>query len=113
MNQVMISIDKEKNFRVYTALTTEMVEKMRTTHQTTPTASAALGRTITCASMMGLMLKGDKSKITIIIKGDGSAGEILSVANSKGIVKGYIQNPSVDLPLNAGKLDVGTAVGKG
>lgn len=114
MNQVIISMDKEKNFRAYTALTTEMIEKMRMTHDTTPTASAALGRTIICTSLMGLMLKGNESKVTVIIKGNGEAGQILSVADSKGIVKGYIQNPRVDVPLNDnGKLNVSAAVGQG
>ncbi len=114
MNQVLISMDKEMNFRAYTVLSTEMVEKMRITHDTTPTASAALGRTIMCTSLMGLMLKGDESKVTVIIKGNGEAGQILVVADSKGIVKGYIQNPNVDLPLNDnGKLNVGAAVGPG
>lgn len=114
MNQVLISMDKEMNFRAYTTLSTEMVEKMRVTHDTTPTASAALGRTIICTSMMGLMLKGNENKVTVIIKGNGEAGQILAVADSKGTVKGYIQNPGVDVPLNkSGKLDVGAAVGQG
>lgn len=112
MNKVIISMDKAKNFRVYLTDATNMVEKMRGIHNTTPTASAALGRTIIVTALMGLMLKGKNDKITAIIKGGGPAGQILSVADSTGRVKGYIENPKVDLPLNEkGKLDIGGAVG--
>ncbi|NLK72472.1 MAG: Hsp33 family molecular chaperone HslO [Clostridiales bacterium] len=112
MNKVIISMDKAKNFRVYLTDATNMVEKMRGIHNTTPTASAALGRTIIVTALMGLMLKGKDDKITAIIKGGGPAGQILSVADSTGRVKGYIENPKVDLPLNEkGKLDIGGAVG--
>lgn len=114
MKKVIISMDKKMNFRAYTAITTEMVEEMRKIHQTTPTASAALGRLITCAAIMGLMLKENSNKLTIIVKGDGPAGQILTVSNAQGEVKGYIENPNVDVPLKSnGKLDVGSAVGKG
>ncbi len=113
MNKVLISMDQNKNFRAYTAFTTDMVEKMRDIHHTSPTASAVLGRVITCTSLMGLMLKGEKDKLTAIIKGGGPAGQIIAVSDSKGNVKGYIENPNVDVPLKSeGKLDVGTAVGR-
>lgn len=105
-------MDEDMNFRAYTLYATEMVEKMRKMHVTSPTASAALGRVIICSSMMGLMLKGQSDKLTTIVKGDGPAGQIIAVSNSEGNVKGYIENPNVEVPLKSeGKLDVGTAVG--
>lgn len=76
-----------------------------------PTATAALGRTLSVGAMMGAMLKGAE-KLTIQIKGDGPIGQIVVDANADGEVRGYVDNPGVDLPLNAaGKLDVGGAVG--
>ncbi|RKD32429.1 Hsp33 family molecular chaperone HslO [Thermohalobacter berrensis] len=110
---VLRAIDKEKNIRIFIASTTNLVEDARKIHNTTSTATAALGRTLTAAAIMGLMLKGEKDKVSINIKGDGPAKSILAVANSKGKVKGYIANPYVDLPLRKdGKLNVGMAVGK-
>ena len=99
--------------RAFCAITTEMIEKSRQTHKTTPVASAALGRTITAASIMGIMMKNEDDRLTIIIKGDGPLNGITVVANSKGTVKGYVNNPLVDIPLKyQGKLDVSGAIGK-
>ncbi|MFV9511709.1 Hsp33 family molecular chaperone HslO [Tepidibacillus sp. LV47] len=99
--------------RAYAALSTHLVNDLQKSHQTTPVASAALGRAATVGAMMGAMLKGEE-KLTIQIKGDGPIGQIIIDANSKGIVRGYITNGQVDLPLNEqGKLDVAKAVGKG
>lgn len=99
--------------RVFAAITTDLVEKARQTHDLSPTASAALGRLLTAGSIMGTMLKGDKDTMTISINGGGEAGKLVVSTNSKGNVKGYISNPHVNPPLNSlGKLDVGTAVGK-
>lgn len=114
MNKALIAIDKSRSFRVYLAITTTMVEDARKIHQTTPLATAALGRVLTGAGLMGLQLKNKKDKLTVQFKGDGPAGEILVTADGSGSVKGYISNPSVELPLKAnGKLDVGGAVGTG
>lgn len=114
MNKALIGIDKSNSFRVYLAITNDMVEDARKIHQTTPLATAALGRVLTGAGLMGLMLKNPKDKLTVQFKGDGPAGEILATAGGSGKVKGYISNPDVDLPLRAdGKLDVGSAVGQG
>lgn len=114
MNKALVAIDKSRSFRVYLAITTTMVEDARKLHQTTPLATAALGRVLTGAGLMGLLLKNDQDKLTVQFKGDGTAGEILATANGAGSVKGYITNPEVDLPLrNDGKLDVGGAVGIG
>ena len=114
MNKALIAIDKSKSFRVYLAISTSMVEDARKLHNTTPLATAALGRALTGAGLMGLQLKNKQDKLTIQFKGDGPAGEILVTANGAGNVKGYISNPDVDLPLKEnGKLDVGGAVGTG
>jgi len=110
---IIRAIDREGNFRIFVANTTSLVNDARNIHNTTPTASAALGRTLTAASIMGTMLKNEKDTISIQIKGDGPIGTVLAVANSKGEVKGYVDNPNVDLPLKKdGKLDVGGAVGR-
>ncbi len=101
------------SIRVFAAFTTNMVEKARKFHNTSPVASAALGRTLTASSMMGIMMKNEKDKLTVQIKGNGPIGNIVVVTNAKGIVKGYVDYPQVEVPLKyAGKLDVGTAVGK-
>jgi molecular chaperone Hsp33 len=97
--------------RAFAANTTGVINELRSRHQTLPTATAALGRTVTAAVMMGAMLKGEE-KLTIRVKGDGPIGQIVADANAHGEVRGYVDNPLVDLPLNAvGKLDVAGAVG--
>lgn len=114
MNKALIAIDKSQSFRVYLAISTTMVEDARKVHDTSPLATAALGRALTGAGLMGLQLKNDRDKLTVQFKGDGPAGEILVTAYGNGNVKGYISNPDVELPLKAnGKLDVGGAVGAG
>lgn len=114
MNDYIIrALDKEKSIRVFIASTSNMVESARKIHNTTPVATAALGRTITAAGIMGIMTKGVKYKTSIQIKGNGPLKTILAVADSQGQVKGYVGNPYVELPLKKnGKLDVGNAVGK-
>lgn len=97
--------------RAFAVRTTALVEELRTRHDTYPTATAALGRTVTAAAMMGAMLKGDE-KLTVQIKGDGPIGTIVADSNAKGEVRGYVNNPHVHLPSNSmGKLDVAGAVG--
>lgn len=103
----------ENQILAFAALSKETVEKIKNMHSLTPTCTAALGRSITAASMMGIMQKGGEDTLTLTINGGGPIGKIIVVANNKGIVKGYVDNPGVDLPLNEkGKLDVGGAVGK-
>ncbi|GIP41330.1 33 kDa chaperonin [Paenibacillus sp. J31TS4] len=98
--------------RAFAIRTTELVQELHRRHQTMPTATAALGRTVTAAAMMGAMLKGEE-KLTIQVKGGGPIGQIVADANAKGEVRGYVDHPEVDLPLNAiGKLDVAGAVGR-
>ena len=114
MSNAIIGIDKSGSYRVYAAVTTEMVGEAARIHDTTPVASAALGRVLTAAGLMGIMLKSSEDKLTINFKGDGPAKQILATAHGDGTVKGYIANPYIELPLKEnGKLDVGGAVGKG
>ena len=114
MNKVLTAIDKSGSFRVYLAISTKLVQEALNIHNTTPMATAALGRVLTGAGMMGLMLKNERDKLTLIFKGDGPARQILATADGKGNVKGYIADPGVDLPLKEnGKLDVGGAIGRG
>ena len=91
----------------------DMVERARQIHRTLPVATAALGRTLMAASMMGNQLKEDNGSVTLRIKGDGPLGGITAVADSAGNARGYVVNPAVDLPLKGpAKLDVGSAVGR-
>ena len=104
----------DNQIRAFAATTKELVEKARMAHNTSPVATAALGRLLTGGAMMGIMMKGEKDVLTIQVKGDGPIGGITVTADSQGHVKGYVENPEVMLPANAlGKLDVGTAVGHG
>jgi molecular chaperone Hsp33 len=97
--------------RVFASLSTSLVEELRRRHESTPTATAALGRTVTAAAMMGMMLKGQE-KLTVQVKGGGPIGQIVADANANGEARGYVTDPTVDLPLNQkGKLDVAGAVG--
>ena len=90
----------------------DLVERARNIHTLLPMATAALGRALLGASMMGDMLKEQKGSLTLQIKGGGPLGTVLAVSDNEGNVRGTVDNPSVDLPLRAdGKLDVGTAVG--
>ncbi|MCI8630879.1 MAG: Hsp33 family molecular chaperone HslO [Firmicutes bacterium] len=113
-NNALIAMDKSGSFRVYLAVTTEMAEEARKIHDASPLAAAGLGRVLTGAGLMGLMLKGKEDKLTVQFKGDGPAKQILATAKADGRVKGYIANPDVDLPLTEnGKLDVGGSLGIG
>ncbi|MEH7087357.1 Hsp33 family molecular chaperone HslO, partial [Neobacillus drentensis] len=97
--------------RAFAVRTTQLVDELRRRHNTYPTATAALGRTVSATAMMGAMLKGEE-KLTVQVKGDGPLGQIVVDANAHGEVRGYVANPDVHLPSNAqGKLDVAGAVG--
>jgi molecular chaperone Hsp33 len=97
--------------RAIAVTTTQITEQLRVNHDMSPTATAALGRTVAAALMIGAMLKNDE-KVTIQIKGNGPIGQVVADANAKGEVRGYVEVPEIDLPLNAiGKLDVANAIG--
>lgn len=100
--------------RAFAAVTTQMVETAREHHNTSPVATAALGRLLTAGAMMGSMMKGEKDVLTLQIKAGGPLQGITVTADSQGNVKGYVGNPDVCIPANSkGKLDVAGAVGPG
>jgi molecular chaperone Hsp33 len=98
--------------RVFAARTSALVDELQQRHGTYPTATAALGRTVTAAAMMGVMLKGNE-KLTVQVKGDGPIGQIVVDANASAEIRGYVDHPQVHLASNnQGKLDVAGAVGR-
>ena len=104
----------EGQIRAFAATTRELTEYARQAHNTSPVATAALGRLLTAGAMMGVMMKGANDLLTIKIEGDGPIGGLTVTADSKGDVKGYAYHPEVMLPPNEkGKLDVGGALGIG
>ena len=112
MDYMIRAMDKKQTFRLFMVKSTNTVEESRQHHNTTPTASAALGRTLSAGLMMGYMMKNERDRLTININGGGPIGTILVVSNNAGQVKGYVDNPNVDLKLKEnGKLNVGGAVG--
>ena len=115
MNDYMIrATAADGQVRAFAATTKEMVETAKNAHNTSPIATAALGRLMTAAAMMGSDLKGEGELLTLRIEGDGPIGGLLVTADGKGDVKGYAFNPDVMLPPNAqGKLDVGGSLGLG
>ena len=115
MNDYIIrAVAANDQIRAFAAVTTEMVENARERHNTSPVATAALGRLLTAGAMMGSMMKGEKDFLTLQIKAGGPLQGITVTADSKGNVKGYVGNPDVCIPANSkGKLDVAGAVGPG
>lgn len=111
---IIRAIAADDQIRAFAATTKNMVEYARSRHNTSPVATAALGRLLTAGSMMGSMMKGDKDLLTIIVKGQGALGGITVTADSNCRVKGYVDEPMVILPANdKGKLDVSGAIGPG
>ncbi len=104
----------DNSIRAFAATTGNLVEQARRYHNTSPVATAALGRLLTAGSMMGVTMKGDKDILTLSIRGTGPIGGITVTADSQGYVKGYVNEPCVILPANdKGKLDVSGAIGPG
>lgn len=99
--------------RAFAATTKSLVEEARVHHNTSPVATAALGRLLTAGAMMGSMMKNDTDVLTLQIKGDGPIGGLTVTADASANVKGYVENPDVMLPPKDGKLDVGGALGIG
>ncbi len=113
MSELVRMISVDGTLTVIAADTTDIINKMEQIHQTSAVTSAALGRLLTAASMMGAVLKGKDNSITLRLNGGGPAGSVIAVSDSEGNVRGYVSNPVVEIPLNnKGKLDVAGAVGK-
>ena len=111
-DQLVRAISKDGFVKAVAVSTRDLTERARQIHHTTPVATAALGRTLAAASMLGNALQGDGASVTLQIKGDGPLGTILAVSDNEGNVRGKVDDPAVDLPLRPdGKLDVGAAVG--
>lgn len=114
MDKLIRATAAEGMIRAFAAETTDTAETARQAHNTSPVATAALGRLMTGAVMMGADMKNDQDLVTVKISCDGPIGGLLVTADRNGHVKGYVQNPSVMLPANEkGKLDVGGALGLG
>lgn len=113
MDKIMRATAGNDYIKMSAVTARDTVERARVIHGCSPTASAALGRTLCAASMLGNMLKEDNGSLTIRVNGGGPIGSVIAVSDSAGYVRGYVTNPTVDLPLRAdGKLDVGGAVGR-
>ncbi len=114
MSYIIRAMTRDGSARAVVCTSKETVERARQIHGTTPTATAALGRTLTAASLMGSLMGNADDLLTIRFKGDGNGGTVLATSDYLGNVRGYIQNPNVDLPLKSnGKLDVAACVGSG
>ena len=111
-DQLVRAISKDGYVKAVAVSTRNLTERARQIHHTLPVATAALGRVLAAASMMGNALKGEGSSLTLQIKGGGPLGTLLAVSDAEGNVRGTVDHPAVDLPLRPdGKLDVGAAVG--
>ncbi len=114
MDKIVRATAADGRIRAFAADTHDMAETARMVHNTSPVATAALGRLLTGAAMMGAMMKGEQDLLTLQVRGDGPIGGMTVTANAAAEVKGYVDNPGVMLPATPnGKLDVGGAVGRG
>lgn len=114
MDYIVRATAAQGQIRAFASTTKETVEKARSLHQTSPVATAALGRLLTAGGMMGVMMKGDKDILTLQIRGDGPIGKITVTADAMANVKGYVNNPEVLIHAKPnGKLDVSGAIGRG
>lgn len=113
MSELVRMISVDGTLTVMAIDSTDIINRMEWIHRTSAVTSAALGRLLTAASMMGAVLKGKDNSITLRLNGGGPAGSLIAVSDSEGNVRGYVANPIVEIPLNdKGKLDVAGAVGK-
>ena len=113
MDQIVRAVSADGFVKISAITARDMVERARVIHDLSPTACAALGRTLCGASMLGELMKEDDASLTIRVNGGGPAGSVIAVSDSEGNARGYVQNPQADLPTRAdGKLDVGGLVGR-
>lgn len=113
MDEIVRAVTADGFVKISAVSARNMVERARQIHGLSPTASAALGRTLCAASMLGELMKEDDASLTIRINGGGPIGSIIAVSDSDGCTRGYVTNPEADLPTRAdGKLDVGGLVGR-
>ncbi|NMW84941.1 Hsp33 family molecular chaperone HslO [Peptoniphilus sp. AGMB00490] len=115
MGYILRAIDETETIKISAAITTDVVEEATKIHKLSKTTSAALGRVLTAASIIGSWQKNEEDSITLSINGDGPAGRIVATCKNDGFVKGYVTNPTADLPIREsdGKIDVSGIVGKG
>ena len=112
MDHIIRAMSKDGFVKAVAVVSTETVERARNIHHTTAVATAALGRVLSAASMIGNMQKIEEGSVTLQFKGGGPLGTVLAVSDAEGNVRGYVQNPVIDLlEKYPGKLDVGAAVG--
>lgn len=112
MDRIVRAISTDGMVQAAAICSRDLTERARQIHRLLPVGTAALGRTLAAASLMGNALKGAGASLTLQIKGDGPLGTVLAVSDNQGNVRGYVVNPQVDIPLREdGKLDVGGAVG--
>lgn len=115
MGNILRAIDETETIKISVAITTDVVEEAARIHKLSKTTSAALGRVLTAAAIIGSWQKNEKDSITLSIKGNGAAGSIVATCKNDGFVKGYVTNPMADLPIREsdGKIDVAGIVGEG
>ena len=113
MGQILRVISEQEQIKLAVITAPDIVEEARKIHGLSPTACAALGRLLLGASLLGNAMKGEKDTLTLRVNGGGPIGNVIAVSDSKGNVRGYVDEPKADLPTRAdGKLDVGGLVGK-
>ena len=110
---IVRGVAADSQIRVFAACTTAVAEEARRRHNTSPTATVALGQLMTAGTMMGAMMKNDPDILTLQIRGDGPIGGITVTADNQGNVKGYVLNPEVSVPAKNGKINVADALGIG
>ena len=115
MGYILRAIDETETIKISAAITSDVVEEAARIHKLSKTTSAALGRVLTAAAIIGSWQKNEKDSIALSIKGNGAAGSIVATCKNDGFVKGYVTNPMADLPIREsdGKIDVAGIVGEG